>query len=73
MRRRYITVAGKNNEAQSIRSDDEAKEAVISVNGAEEGVRIIERHHSAVQPFRLSVDPIRALLTTAIATVGYLL
>ena len=72
-KRRYVTVADKGTDAENIRKDDVAKDAVISVNGVEEGVRIVERHHSPVQPFRLSVDPIRALLVTAIVTIGYLL
>ncbi|KAI9657465.1 MAG: hypothetical protein M1821_003147 [Bathelium mastoideum] len=73
LNRRYVTVAGKGSDAESMRTDSEAKNAVISVNGVEEGVRIVERPLSPVQPFRLSVDPLRALLMTTIATVGYLL
>lgn len=72
-KRRYVTVAGKGTDAENIRTDSDAKTAVISVNGVEEGVRIVERHHSPIQPFRLTVDPVRALLMTTIVTIGYLL
>ncbi|KAI9711010.1 MAG: hypothetical protein M1820_002448 [Bogoriella megaspora] len=71
--RRYVSVAGKGTEAERIRDSTASKDAVISVNGVEEGVRIIQRRGSPIQPFRLTVDPVRALLMTAIATVGYLL
>ncbi|KAL9086791.1 MAG: hypothetical protein Q9165_006938 [Trypethelium subeluteriae] len=68
--RKYVTVAGKRTDAENIRAHDDAKDAVISVNGIEEGVRIVERHHTPIQPFRLTVDPLRALLMTAIDLAG---
>lgn len=55
--------------------------AVLTVNGLDENVRMVERARgagsepsgSAVQPFRLSVDLVRAAFVTVMVAVAYLL
>ncbi|KAF1991652.1 copper transporter family protein [Aulographum hederae CBS 113979] len=71
--RRYIVIADKLPESERIQQDPDAKSAVLSVNGVEEGVRIIERPMQGQQPWRFSVDLPRAALVTVMAGVGYLL
>ncbi|ROT37543.1 hypothetical protein SODALDRAFT_361256 [Sodiomyces alkalinus F11] len=72
-RRRYVVVADKSTLAEKLSSDSLAKPMVLSENGREENVTVVERRTGVVRPWRLSVDPVRALLDTVIAGVGYLL
>jgi hypothetical protein len=55
--------------------DAEARKTALSVsdNGVEETVVAVDHRRTAVQPWRLSVDPLRAVLDTVIVGVGYLL
>jgi len=54
--------------------DEFAQSGVLRVNGVEEDVRMVQRtSHSPVQPWRLSVDLPRALMSTVVLGVGYLL
>ncbi len=72
-KRRYIRVQGKTTEAGRIDQDSDAKNgALITVNGVEENVKVVQAR-AGVTPFRLSVDVPRAVLTTLIAAVAYLL
>ncbi|KAL2269522.1 hypothetical protein VTJ83DRAFT_1706 [Remersonia thermophila] len=76
--RRYVVVEGRGSLAGSLAADPEAKKAslVLSENGAEENVVVVERrgaHANHARPWRLSVDPVRALVDTVIVGVGYLL
>lgn len=73
MKRRYVVVAGQGTLAERISNDSLAKPMVLSGNGAEENVMVVQKHGAEGRPFRLSVDPIRAVLDTIIAGVGYLL
>ncbi|KAF2810208.1 uncharacterized protein BDZ99DRAFT_570809 [Mytilinidion resinicola] len=73
MKRRYVVVADKTPIAERISSDADSKTAVISANGVEEHVVIVQSPIQHVQPWRFSVDLPRALLYTCIAGVGYLL
>ena len=73
MKRRYVVVAGQGTLADRISSDSLAKSMVLSGNGVEENVMVVQRHGAGARPFRLSVDPIRAVLDMVIAGVGYLL
>ncbi len=72
--RRYIVVKGRQPEAERIDQDPDAKvQALLTAQGVEERVKVVEASRKPVVPFRLSVDIPRALLTTVIAGVAYLL
>jgi hypothetical protein len=71
--RRYVATAGKTPLAERVSQDRDAKSMVLSENGAEESVFVVERKRGIVRPWRFSVDPIRALMDTFIAAIGYLL
>ncbi|KAF6838894.1 low affinity copper transporter [Colletotrichum plurivorum] len=72
-KRRYVNVSGKLGMAGQMSSDSMAKNMVLSENGVEENVTVVQKQHGIWRPWRFSVDPIRALIDTAIAGVGYLL
>lgn len=72
-KRRYIAANGKVPLAEQISQDREKKEMTLSENGVEESVFVVERKRGVVRPWRFSVDPVRAVLDTIIAGVGYLL
>ncbi|KAH6855136.1 Ctr copper transporter family-domain-containing protein [Chaetomium sp. MPI-CAGE-AT-0009] len=79
--RRYVVVHGKPALADALARDPAAKSAtmVLSENGVEENVVVVGNRGAAaaaaahVRPWRLSVDPLRAVVDTVIAGVGYLL
>ncbi|KAH8171819.1 ctr copper transporter family protein [Sarocladium implicatum] len=72
--RRYVSTAqGRTPLAERISQDRDAKSMTLSENGMEENVFVVERKRGIVRPWRFSVDPIRAVLDTVIAGVGYLL
>jgi hypothetical protein len=71
--RRYITVAGKPPMAERIAADSESKRMILSENGVEEDVVVVKKRTMGIRPWRITTDPIRALLDTVIAGVGYLL
>ncbi len=73
LERRYVVVAGKPALAQQISQDSASKRMVLSENGIEEDVMVLKKRHTHVRPWRLTVDPVRAVLDTVIAGVGYLL
>ncbi|KAL0466624.1 Ctr copper transporter [Neurospora intermedia] len=73
MKRRYVVVAGRKTLAERVSNDSLAKPMVLSSSGVEENVMVVQKHGAEGRPFRLSVDPIRAVLDTVIAGVGYLL
>jgi len=72
-KRRYVTVAGKLPLSERIYQDNDTKRMVLSENGVEEEVMVVAKRIMGVRPWRLSVDPVRAGIDTAIAGVGYLL
>ncbi|SZF05501.1 unnamed protein product [Blumeria hordei] len=72
-RRRYVTVPGKMTQSESMASDSDARKMVLSENGLEENVIMVEKRHMEVRPWRISVDPMRAVLDTIITAVGFLL
>ncbi|OAA64370.1 rrm domain containing protein [Niveomyces insectorum RCEF 264] len=71
--RRYVVVAGKPTLSQQISQDSTAKRMILTENGIEEDVMVLKKRHTHVRPWRMSVDPLRALLDTVLAGVGYLL
>lgn len=72
-KRRYVTVAGKGPKSERISMDSTSKRMTLSENGIEEDVMVVKKTGLEVRPWRFSVDPIRALIDTVIAGVGYLL
>ncbi|OHE90495.1 ctr copper transporter [Colletotrichum orchidophilum] len=72
-KRRYVSVNGKLGMAGKMSTDSMAKQMVLSENGLEENVTVVQKGHGIWRPWRLSVDPVRAVIDTAIAGVGYLL
>ncbi|KAH8880153.1 hypothetical protein GQ53DRAFT_755337 [Thozetella sp. PMI_491] len=73
LNRRYIVVNGKQTLADNLSRDSLAKQMTLSENGVEENVIVVKKQHQHWRPFRLSVDPIRAVLDTVLAGVGYLM
>ncbi|KAF4589564.1 Ctr copper transporter [Ophiocordyceps camponoti-floridani] len=72
-RRRYVASQGRSSLADRVAADADAKHMTLSENGVEENVFVVERDGPLVRPWRFSVDPLRALMDTVIAGVGYLL
>lgn len=66
-------VAGKDTKKERIVKDSDSKKMLLSENGVEEEVVVVKKRSSGVRPWRLSVDPLRALMDTVIAGVAYLL
>lgn len=64
---------GKLGMAGKMSTDSMAKQMVLSENGLEENVTVVQKGHGIWRPWRFSVDPVRAVIDTAIAGVGYLL
>lgn len=73
LRRRYIVVAGRAPLAQRLSQEELTKRMTLSENGVEEEVMVVKKKHTHVRPWRLTVDPLRALLDMVIAGVAYLL
>lgn len=76
LKRRYVVVNGRLPMAERAASVDSlAKQprAVLSSNGVEEDVVVVKKHTTGPRPWRLSVDPLRAVIDTVIAGTGYLL
>ncbi|EHK44373.1 uncharacterized protein TrAtP1_008911 [Trichoderma atroviride] len=73
--RRFIVVNGKEPMSERLSRDPDAKQMtmMLSENGVEEKVLVVEKKHHAVSPWRFSVDPPRAALDTVIVGIGYLL
>ncbi len=73
LNRRYVVVQGRASLAENVSRDSLAKRMTLTENGVEEDVMVLKKKHSHVRPWRLSVDPLRAVLDTVIVGVGYLL
>ncbi len=71
--RRYITVAGKLPKSERIINDSDSKKMILTENGVEEDVVVVKKRSMGVRPWRITVDPVRALMDTVIAGIGYLL
>lgn len=72
--RRYVSTAhGKTPLAERVSQDRDAKSMTLSENGVEESVFVVERKRGIIRPWRFSVDPLRAVMDTVIAAIGYLL
>lgn len=74
LNRRYIAVAGKTPEAGQIDADSGAKTAsLVTPQGVEENVKIVQQVSSEPMPWRFSVDIPRALIFLCIIGVSNLL
>lgn len=71
--RRYVTVAGKLPKAERIASDSDSKRMILTENGVEEDVVVVKKRSMSIRPWRITTDPVRAVMDTVIAGVGYLL
>jgi hypothetical protein len=73
LKRRYVVVNGKQPMAEQLSCDSLAQQVVLSENGVEENVTVVQRKRLVHRPWRLSIDPIRAAMDVLIAGIGYLL
>ncbi|KAF2116929.1 Ctr copper transporter-like protein [Lophiotrema nucula] len=73
LKRRYVVVADQQPIAEKIASDANSATGILTTNGVQENVRMVQTPVKHIQPFRFSVDLPRAALMTVIAGVGYLL
>ncbi|RDL37290.1 Uncharacterized protein BP5553_04723 [Venustampulla echinocandica] len=71
--RRYVAVAGRAPKSESISSDADSKRMILTENGVEEDVVVVKKKGAVTRPWRISTDPVRAVMDTVIAGVGYLL
>jgi hypothetical protein len=73
LERRYVKVQGQQGLGAQISQDSLGKKMVLSQQGLEQDVVVVEKKRGITRPWRLSVDPLRAVIDTVIAGVGYLL
>ena len=71
--RRYITVVGKPTKSEQVAADSDRKRLILTENGVEEDVMVVKKRSRGIRPWRITTDPIRALIDTLIVGVGYLL
>jgi len=71
--RRYVVVAGKLPKSERIASDSDSKRMILTENGVEEDVMVVRKRSLGIRPWRITTDPIRAVMDTVIAGVAYLL
>ncbi|KAF1962809.1 Ctr copper transporter-like protein [Byssothecium circinans] len=73
LKRRYVVVAGQQSMEEKAFNDASSTTGVLTTNGLQENVRIVQAPVKHIQPFRFSVDLPRAAIMTVAAGVGYLL
>jgi solute carrier family 31 (copper transporter), member 1 len=73
MNRRFIVVADRTPRAEQIARDDDSKTGILTTNGVEENVRLVQQNIGLVQPWRFSVDLPRSCLVAVMVGIGYLL
>jgi hypothetical protein len=73
LNRREVARLGRRKKEDGVGGKGAAKTVVLSANGVEENVFVVQRSMAKKAPWRLSVDVPRALLDTLIAFAGYLL
>ncbi|KAF2689320.1 Ctr copper transporter-like protein [Lentithecium fluviatile CBS 122367] len=73
IKRRYVVVADQQTVGDKAFNDANSLTGILTTNGMQENVRIVEAPAKHVQPWRFSVDLPRAVIMTLIAGVGYLL
>ncbi|KAF1999129.1 hypothetical protein P154DRAFT_523528 [Amniculicola lignicola CBS 123094] len=72
LKRRYVVVADQHTVSDKA-ADTNSLTGILTSNGQEENVRIVQAPSKHIQPWRFSVDLPRAAIMTVIAGVGYLL
>jgi copper transporter 1 len=73
IKRRYVVVADQQTVGDKAMSDTNSMTGILTTNGLQENVRIVEAPIKHTQPWRFSVDLPRALVMTVATAVGYLL
>ncbi|KAG6367279.1 hypothetical protein INS49_001466 [Diaporthe citri] len=73
LNRRYVVVNGRRTMPDDLARNSLKDNMMLSANGVEEEVMVVKKKHTHARPWRFSVDPIRAVIDTIIAGVGYLL
>ncbi|KAL1605366.1 hypothetical protein SLS60_004914 [Paraconiothyrium brasiliense] len=73
MKRRYVVTADQQTVTDKAFNDANSMTGILTTNGLQENVRIVEAPARYVQPFRFSVDLPRAVIMSLAAGVGYLL
>ncbi|KAI5298311.1 THO complex subunit 2, partial [Ascosphaera pollenicola] len=74
MNRRYVVVEGQQPVSEQVMSDDDSKQGtLITAQGLNEKVRVVQRAGVETIPWRFTVDLPRAALGAVIAGVSYLL
>lgn len=69
--RRYVTVAGKQHKSEQISAANLTKRMILLQNGVEESVVVVKKR--GMRPWRITTDPVPAVLDAVIAGIGYLL
>ncbi|KAF2196509.1 hypothetical protein GQ43DRAFT_459093 [Delitschia confertaspora ATCC 74209] len=72
-KRKYVVVADKTPISEQIKADADSTTGILTTNGVEESIRLIQAPISHVQPWRFSVDFPRALLVMVLVGCAYLL
>ncbi|KAG5953568.1 hypothetical protein E4U57_005337 [Claviceps arundinis] len=75
LQRRYVVAQGQTSLSEMMAHEVPAgaMKMALSANGVEEAVVVVARRGCEVRPWRVSVDPLRAVMDTVIVGVGYLL
>ncbi|KAG6088351.1 hypothetical protein E4U31_003544 [Claviceps sp. LM219 group G6] len=75
LQRRYVVAQGHTSLSEMMAHEVPAgaMKMALSANGVEEAVVVVARRGCEVRPWRVSVDPLRAVMDTVIVGVGYLL
>lgn len=74
LNRRFVVVNGQLPMHENLSQADLKQNMMLSANGVEEQVMVVKKAHTEhARPWRASVDPVRAIIDTVIAGVGYLL
>ncbi|KAG5968749.1 hypothetical protein E4U58_001735 [Claviceps cyperi] len=75
LQRRYVVAQGQTSLSEMMAHEVPAgaTKMALSANGVEEAVVVVARRGCEVRPWRVSVDPLRAVMDTVIVGVGYLL
>lgn len=73
LKRRYVVVADQQTPADKAFNDANSMTGILTTNGLQENVRIVQAPVKHTQPWRFSVDLPRAIIMTLVAGIGYLL
>ena len=73
LKRRYVVVEGQQTVGDIASNDASSTTGILTANGVQENVRIVEAPAKHTQPWRFGVDLPRAAIMTVAAAVGYLL